>query len=64
MKPLKLAVSDLDRLVMDAFLHAATHALNLSLPYFFYFILVCYVGEKPWWPIKCLNKGRKKKTKG
>ena len=35
MKPLKLEVPDLDRLVMDAFLHAATHALNLFLSYFF-----------------------------
>ena len=31
----------------------------------FYFIfLVSYVGERPWWPIQSLNKGRKKKAKG
>ena len=23
-----------------------------------------YVGERPWWPMQCLNKGRKKKAKG
>ena len=28
------------------------------------FFLVSYVGERPWWPIQCLNKGRKKKAKG
>ena len=26
--------------------------------------LVSYVGKRPWWPIQCLNKGRKKKAKG
>ena len=32
---------------------------------FFSFIsfLVSYVGERLWWPIQCLNKGRKKKAK-
>ena len=58
MKPLKLEVPDLGRLVIDAFLHSTTHALNLFLPYFLYFILVSYVEERPWWPIKCLKKGR------
>ena len=23
-----------------------------------------HVGERPWWPIQCLNKGRKKRAKG
>ena len=45
MKPLKLAVPDLDLLVMDAFLHAATHALSSFLPYFFYFILESLLGK-------------------
>ena len=25
---------------------------------------VIYVGERPWWPVKSPNKGRKKKVKG
>ena len=29
-----------------------------------FFSLLGYVGERPWWPIQCLNKGRKKKAKG
>ena len=29
-----------------------------------FFFLVSYVGERPWWPKKCLNKGSKKKAKG
>ena len=29
-----------------------------------FFSLVSYVGERPWWPIQCLNRGRKKKAKG
>ena len=62
MKPLKLAVPDLDRLVMDAFLHASTHALNLFLPYIIYFILESFVGERPWWPIQSPNIGGKKKA--
>ena len=28
------------------------------------FFLVSYVGERPWWPIQGLNKGRKKNAKG
>ena len=28
------------------------------------FFLVSFVGERPWWPIQCLNKGRMKKAKG
>ena len=27
------------------------------------FFLVSYVGERPWWPIQCLNKGGKDKGK-
>ena len=26
------------------------------------FFLVSYVEERPWWPIKCPNKGRKKRV--
>ena len=26
--------------------------------------LVSYAGERPWWPIQCLIKGRKKKANG
>ena len=35
------------------------------LPFFlfFYFLLVTYVGERPWWPIQCPNKGKKKEAK-
>ena len=29
---------------------------------FFFFFLVGYVDERPWWPIKSPNKGRKKKA--
>ena len=32
--------------------------------YFYFLFLVSYVGERPWWPILSLNKGRKKKAKG
>ena len=28
---------------------------------FFFFCLVSHVGERPWWPIQSLNKGRRKK---
>ena len=35
-----------------------------TLGLFFIFILVSYVGERPWWPIQSLNNGRKKKAKG
>ena len=31
---------------------------------FYFLILVSYVGERPWWPVQSLNKGRKKKVKG
>ena len=31
---------------------------------FFSFFSVSYVWERPWWPIQCLNKERKKKAKG
>ena len=39
--------------------------------FLFHFVLACSmlffslrcVGERPWWPVKCLNKGRKKKRK-
>ena len=27
-----------------------------------FFFLVGYVEERPWWPIQCPNKGRKKKA--
>ena len=27
---------------------------------FFFFFLVSYVGERSWWPIQCLKKGRRK----
>ena len=30
----------------------------------FFVFCVSYVGERPLWPIQCLNKGRKKNAKG
>ena len=46
---------------LDDSLHALRSHLGINLILFF---LVSYVGERPWWPIQCLNKGRKKKAKG
>ena len=36
-------------------------SLTLSSSSSFFFFLVSYVGERPWWPIQCLNIGRRKK---
>ena len=36
---------------------------GFSLKPLFFLFLVSYVGERPWWPIQCLNKERKRKAK-
>ena len=55
------------------FFHNSQNSINMLeiwnycarfLPLLFSFFLISYVGERPWWPIQCLNKGRKKKAKG
>ena len=40
-----------------------TPGWRYDVPFFSFLFSVSYVGERPWWPIESLNKGRKKKAK-
>ena len=69
----KLSITILGKRLAPPKVFATVETPNLSIQtwreYYqwqglFNFFLVSCVGERPWWPLQSLNKGRKKKVQG